>query len=93
MIVGSSSITESMVCNIVARNITQPMHVIAHEIYTAHVKPLEDALAKAAADKAVLVEALEQAEKVLDFADHLFRGVTPILEQTRAALARVKGEA
>lgn len=90
MNVGSRSVVESMVCNIVARNITQPIRVIAHEIYTAHVKPLETALAKAEADKAALVEALEAASVYIGDESC---GSSEFWEKYRAALARVKGEA
>ena len=58
----------------------------AEAIYTAHVKPLEDALTKAKEDKSVLVDALEGAESWLEG----WESAEPYLFAIRAALARVR---
>lgn len=68
-------------------------------VYTAHVKPLEDALAKAEADKTALVEALGGCKNLLecmrdDSAINEFfqREAAFEIGQAIAALARAKGE-
>lgn len=65
-------------------------------VYTAHVKPLEDALAKAEADKVALVQALEDMVEIAEMT--IGWSFTPEcadgpLVKARAALARVKGAA
>lgn len=68
-------------------------------IYQVYIAPLESALAKAEADKTVLVEALERLVETKDYKEHNGKDTvyidmqSKVWEIARAALARVKGDA
>lgn len=74
----------------------------ATTIYTTHVKPLKDALAKAEEREKVLVEALEAAKSTLDLINNKMPGgvyykkyepvAVAVISKAGAALATVKGE-
>lgn len=72
-------------------------NVFAKAIYAEHVKPLEDALAKAEADKTVLAETLDKIVKIANqyFEDDMRLGAELIDDEVpkiRDILARVKRE-
>lgn len=58
MIVGTKTHIASDICNIISGKQHLPTKEAADAIYTTYVKPLEDALAKAEADKDDIIDIL-----------------------------------